>query len=83
MSEGSAVQESKEVIIQMQPTEHIVTLDGVECRLWNAITARGSQCFVFVHRIALPNDADTNHEDQAEFDELFESWTPILIKEKT
>jgi hypothetical protein len=42
--------------IQMEPTSYIVDVDGVECRLWNAITEKGTQCFIFVHRIALPQD---------------------------
>lgn len=39
--------------IQMESTETILTLDGVECRLWNAVTDDGIPCLVFVHRIAV------------------------------
>lgn len=66
--------------IQMVPTEHIVTLDGVECRLWNAVTERGSHCFVFVHRIAIPDSEETHPEDNNEFMELFEGFKPGVIK---
>ena len=53
--------------ILMESTEHVVTVDGVECRVWNAVTENNTQCFVFVHRIAVAKD-----EDAAEFSELRE-----------
>lgn len=62
--------------IQMEPTEHIVAMDGVECRVWNGVTENDIQCFVFVHRIAVRND-----QDAKEFDELFEGWIPVEIIE--
>jgi hypothetical protein len=38
--------------IQIEPSQIIVSLDGIECRCWNGITEEGKQVFVFVHRIA-------------------------------
>jgi hypothetical protein len=62
--------------ILMEPTDHVVTVDGVECRVWNGVTEKDTQCFVFVHRIAVRNS-----DDQQEFDDLFEQW-PDVIREK-
>jgi hypothetical protein len=70
------------VKIQMEPTELITDLDGVECRLWNAVTERGTQCFVYAHRIAVPSDGTAHPDDIKEFEELFEGWTPITMREK-
>jgi hypothetical protein len=38
--------------IQMEPSDHIVSVDGVLCRVWNGVTEDDRQVFVFVHRIA-------------------------------
>lgn len=76
-------QKRKNMRIQMEPTAHLVVVDGVECRVWNAITERGSRCFVFVHRIALPDGEETQSDDQEEFDELFLGWTPTVIRAKS
>lgn len=65
--------------IQMEPSEHIVLLDGVECRVWNAVTERGTQCFLFIHRIGLRSDETTDPDDQREFDEMFVSWQPVMM----
>lgn len=62
--------------IQMEPTEHIVKVDGVECRIWNAVTEKGSQLCVFVHSIgALHGEIDP--ADQKELNEQFEERHPI------
>ena len=53
--------------ILMESTKHVITVDGVECRVWNAVTENDTQCFVFVHRIAV-----AQIEDRAEFAELNE-----------
>lgn len=42
--------------IQAEPSQIIVNLDGVECRVWNAITETGEQIFLFVHRVASPSE---------------------------
>jgi len=59
--------------IQMEPTEHILAMDGVECRVWNGVTENDIQCFVFVHRIAVRNDQDAT--------ELFGRSIPVEIIE--
>jgi hypothetical protein len=51
----------------MESTDHIVSLDGVECRVWNAVTETNIQCFVFVHLIAV-----RELEDRSEFAVLLE-----------
>jgi hypothetical protein len=60
--------------IQMESTEHVITVDGVECRVWNAVTENNTQCFVFVHRIAV-----RRADDQQEFSVLFE-YPAIEVK---
>jgi hypothetical protein len=54
--------------IKMESTEHVVSIDGVECRIWNAVTENNTACFVFVHRIAV--------RDGFEFDQS--EWTELL-----
>jgi hypothetical protein len=44
------------VRIQIEPTEILAKLDGVECRVWNGITEDDKQVIVFVHRIASKDD---------------------------
>jgi hypothetical protein len=51
--------------IQMEATEHVVSIDGVECRIWNAVTDSNIPCFVFVHRIAVREE-----EDLEQFEDL-------------
>ena len=60
--------------ILMEPTEHIVTVDGVECRVWNAVTEQDTQCFVLVHRIAV-KDGD----DAREFETELQGRSPHVI----
>lgn len=50
--------------IQIEATDRIVDLDGVKCRVWNGKTERGIECLVFVHRLAVRSDDDTNQFDQ-------------------
>lgn len=44
--------------IQITSTDRIVAVDGVECRLWEGITAGGVCCVVMVHRIAVAQGDD-------------------------
>jgi len=37
--------------IMIESTDQLTRLDGVEVRLWEGITADGTPCMVFVHRI--------------------------------
>jgi hypothetical protein len=48
--------------ITMRPTDTLTEIDGVPVRLWEGETDAGTPCKVFVHRLAVPDDAD-----QAEF----------------
>lgn len=58
--------------IAIEMTPHIVTLDGVQCRVWQGVTAAGVPCKVFVHRLAVLRDLDC-----AEFErELAEQSPP-------
>jgi hypothetical protein len=41
-----------QIKIQAESTHIVLELDGVECRVWNATTEGGEQCFLFVHRVA-------------------------------
>ena len=50
--------------LQIEATEHIVEIEGVQCRLWEGTTVNGVPCKVFIHRIAVAND-----DDQSQFDE--------------
>ena len=42
--------------VQAEPSGIIANLDGVECRVWNAVTEDGKQLFLFVHRAASRED---------------------------
>jgi hypothetical protein len=42
--------------LQIEPTKYEVTVDGVECRVWNGVTEDQKQVFVFIHRIASRED---------------------------
>lgn len=39
--------------ITITSTPDIVTVDGVDCRVWQGVTERGTPCVVFVHRVAV------------------------------
>lgn len=43
------------MLIMIKRTEQIVKLDGVPCRAWKGVTAQGTNCVVFVHRICTDN----------------------------
>lgn len=57
--------------IVMTATDVITTLDGVECRLWEGVTANGVRCKVFVHRVAVHND-----DDQSQFERELQEQLP-------
>ena len=42
--------------VQAEPSHIIVNLDGLECRVWNAITETDEQLFLFVHTVASPSE---------------------------
>jgi len=49
--------------IQITATDQLTTLDGIPCRVWEGLTARGVRCKVFVHRIAVHPDEDARQFD--------------------
>ncbi len=46
--------------IKIVATDKITELDGIPVRLWTGFTKRGTECKVFVHRIAVHNNADAS-----------------------
>jgi hypothetical protein len=46
------------VRIQIEPTELVMDLNGMQTRVWNGITDSGVQVFVFVHRVAIHSTDD-------------------------
>lgn len=58
--------------IQIKATEHLTTIDGVPCRLWEGVTAGGVACKVFVHRVAVHKDHDSTQFEK----ELAEQLPP-------
>ncbi len=44
--------------IAIESTDIVTKIDGVECRLWEGMTADGTPCKVFVHRVAVHKDQD-------------------------
>lgn len=58
--------------IQITATPHVTHIDGIPCRLWEGVTANGTKCKVFVHRIAVHES-----EDASQFEaELAEQMPP-------
>lgn len=46
--------------VQIESTDKLTTIDGVPVRVWNGVTAEGTPCLVFVHRIAVHKDHDSS-----------------------
>jgi hypothetical protein len=62
------------MMITMMSTDKITTIDGVPVRCWIGKTEEGTVCHVFVHRLAVREEAD-----RAEFDrELKEQLPPAM-----
>jgi hypothetical protein len=80
MPQGEAIQEGEKVIIQMEATDQTLMVDGVECRVWNAVTERRTQCFVFVMCIAVRIDEEGHPDDKKEFDEMFKGRPNVVIE---
>lgn len=59
--------------IQIESTDQLTSFDGVPVRLWKGVTSDGTECFVFVHRIAV---SDLQDNDQFER-ELIEQLPPV------
>lgn len=58
--------------IQIEATKFITEIGGVPVHLWNGVTKDGIECKVFVHRIAVNREADTERFDK----ELAEQMPP-------
>jgi hypothetical protein len=41
------------VKITIESTDQLTHMDGVPVRVWKGVTERGTECFVFVHRVAV------------------------------
>lgn len=55
--------------IQIESTEQFIDFDGVDVRVWNGVTEGGIPCLVFIHRLAVHRDCDTEafEKELAEF----------------
>jgi len=58
--------------IQIESTNILTFFGGVPVRLWNGVTADGTPCKVFIHRLAVGNDQDSTAFDR----ELSEQFPP-------
>jgi len=60
------------VKISIEVTDKLTMIAGVPVRLWEGITENGVKCKVFVHRIAVHKDEDSEQFEQ----ELAEQLPP-------
>ena len=44
--------------VTLESTTKIVNLSGVDCRLWEGVTAAGVKCHAYIPRIAVHEDDD-------------------------
>lgn len=44
--------------ITIDSTPEVTRLDGVPCRVWKGVTAAGTECVVFVHRVCAAEDSE-------------------------
>ena len=49
--------------VEAEPTELFVDVNGVQCRVWNALTEDGKQMFLFVSLIATREDFSAGFDD--------------------
>lgn len=45
--------------IQAEPSKILTNLNGVTCRVWNGVTEDGEQIFLYVARVAIPDESRT------------------------
>lgn len=62
--------------VTAQSTDRIVTLNGVQARIWEATTERGVPCLMAVTRIAVNNADDSSQFEQ----ELQEQHAPAGLR---
>ncbi len=61
--------------ITIESTDDLVSIDGVEARLWNGTTSGGIRCHIYICKIGVHKD-----ESQDEFQrELKEAYAPSEI----
>jgi len=58
------------VKISIEATDKLTRIDGVPVRLWEGITENGVKCKVFVHRIAVHKDEDSEQFEQELVEQL-------------
>jgi hypothetical protein len=46
--------------ITIESTTKIVTLNGIECRIWEGATERGVKLHAYIPRVAVRDDLDTS-----------------------
>lgn len=73
--------------LQLQSTSQIVTINGVECRVWEGTTVRGVAVTAFVARVAVDVKADAR-EFERELRETAQprpttQWPARLVWEKS
>lgn len=61
--------------LQIEPSEIFVEVDNVRCRVWNGVAESGEQVFVFVARVAVP---DQDRSSIAFIEELIEMPAPRI-----
>lgn len=47
--------------LHLTSTDQITHIDGVAVRVWEGVTAAGTRCKVFVHRIGVADTEDLSH----------------------
>jgi len=60
--------------LSLENTEHVVTIDGVTCRIWQGKSASGIEAVAFIHKIVPATEGD-----RAEFDRELLECAPIAI----
>lgn len=58
--------------ITIESTDQVTRIDQVPVRVWNGVTEDGTPCKVFVHRLAVRDDQDTERFER----ELTEQLPP-------
>ncbi len=66
--------------VQIESTADIAIIDGVHCRRWKGVTAEGTECEVFVHRIAVHKDNDSSQFQRELFEQLPPPNTPVDLR---
>ena len=68
------------MLLQIESTDQITTIDGVPARLWKGWTEDGIPCAVMVHRIAVLHSADST-QFEAQLQEQLPPANPVLFED--